>query len=196
MVPKSAQGNQYPLHIQCSVSAPVQKVTCMLDECVSLMRSALQGAVSSFNCQHITSISKADLFPDQGYCQDSTLTGLMEKCIIAAKSEQELQDKREIRFLKRSLLLLALQMLYPGIQEGSTLTSLSFTAPPTLLILMAWGERGYATIQTVACYIKSRFLFSQTSNLLDSRFMRINCHIFSLVKCTKMILSSCDYFFF
>ena len=95
MVPKSAQGNQYPLHVQYCVSTPVQKVTCTLDECVSLMRSASKGDVPSFSCQHVASVSKADLFPDQGYCQDSTLTALIEKRIVAAKYEQELHDKRD-----------------------------------------------------------------------------------------------------
>ena len=92
MVPKSAQGNQYPLHVQYCVSAPVQKVTCTLDKCVGLMRDA---TYASFTCQHIKYISKADLFPNRRYCQDSTLTSLIEKHIVAAKYQQELQEKRD-----------------------------------------------------------------------------------------------------
>ena len=92
MVPKSVQGNQHPIHVQYCVSKAVQKVTCQLDECVSLMRNATGPTVY---CRHVEYISRADTPPNQGYCQDSTLTGLMAEGIIAATYEQELREKRD-----------------------------------------------------------------------------------------------------
>ena len=86
------EGNVHPLHVQCKISSPVQRIFCDSDICTQLMMAHNRGNLSGFGCVHVRSVPQAKNYQQPKPITETGLNNLIKEKLFKPESLREILD--------------------------------------------------------------------------------------------------------